>query len=77
MCKECGVSGRAWFVEWDLSSSPLSRTVREPENLIEGVDLLRIVMWKILISSLRVAAGANPVSKANELNGRRSMARDF
>ena len=77
MCKECGVSGRVWFVEWDLSSSLLSRTVRESENLIEGVDLLRIAMWKILISSLRVAAGANPVSKANELNGRRSMARDF
>ena len=77
MCKECGVSGRAWFVEWDLSSSLLSHTVRESENLIEGVDLLWIVMWKILILSLRVATGANPVSEANELNGQKSMARDF
>ena len=51
--------------------------MRESENLIEGVDLLQIVMWKILISSLRVATGANPVSEANELNGQKSMACDF
>ena len=69
MCKECGISNRVWFVEWDLSSSLLSRTVRESENLMEGVYPLRIVMWKILISSLRVAASVKPVSEANELNG--------
>ena len=43
--------------------------MRESENLMEGVYLLQIVMWKILVSSLRVAAAVNPVSEANELNG--------